>query len=147
MVSIDTDSACKIATMKPWQDCYKTAQVRLNAYLPPDRLISIENGVMSFLDEYLSKYVLAQNSNEDTIQWGGYNSNRFYGNRSEVSAFHLFLVHSISAWNNGTMSFTHRGPRPCCRCSTFTNTRNNFARYLFRNQQLLASSKFSRVAT
>jgi hypothetical protein len=38
------------------QDCYKSVEVKLDAYLSPDRLGAVEDGVMSFLDEYLSKY-------------------------------------------------------------------------------------------
>jgi hypothetical protein len=38
------------------QNCYKSVEVKLDAYLAPDRLGAIEDGIMSFLDEYLFKY-------------------------------------------------------------------------------------------
>lgn len=41
----------------PLDTCFKTVQVRLDAFLAPDRLGAVDEGIRTWLDEYLMKYV------------------------------------------------------------------------------------------
>lgn len=38
-------------------DCFKSVETQIDAYLPPERLDAVDEGVRLFLDEYLVKYV------------------------------------------------------------------------------------------